>query len=291
MSTVIRGGANYGYYAGDAERIDFAFGAAWVIGRGVVQRIDAASNRITATVPVPGVLSIAAGAGGLWVIDETGLIELNPKTARAVATVPLPSSGESVVVAGGRVWVSHHIGGQDSYDGGIWGIDPSSLAIVRSLRVGDTVRLVAAGGWIWFYGPNLEHLDRLDPASGGIERTRVWVFRGSVLPGFGSLWITYQGGGRVSQVDLHTGRLVRTWSMARAQSPATGPGFWCIPAHRSVRCFSFGLGRNDAWQIDPNTGVKRGVRSPAYPPSAFGFGSFWTLKGHAIVRSASLAAA
>jgi hypothetical protein len=267
------------------SRITFGFGAAWVIGHNVVQRIDASSQRVTATAPVPGARFIATGAGSVWVTARKRLVELDPISGREVTSKDLPNWVGSVVVAGRDIWVAHDIGGPDSYEGGVWEIDPSSLKITRSLRVGDVVQMVVAESSIWLHGPNLEWLERIDPATDHITRTRVFVDRGSVVPGNGFLWITDQGSGSVRQVELPTGHVVRTWSLRRAESPASGPAFWCLPARRTVSCFSNGMGRTYAWSIDVATGALRRVQAPSALPSAFGFGLSWSLRGRSIVTT------
>lgn len=164
---------------------------------------------------------------------------------RVLARVHLPHPVWSVAVAGGSVWVSYRIGGKNATTGGIWQIDPQDLSIVRTLPLADnSINLIGAGGAICWYGSNLPALVRFDPATGERTRTRAYVFHGSVTPGDGSLWITDQGTGRVTRADLSTGRILHTWTMRQAESPATGPPFLVRPRARRGRVLLLGL---DLW--------------------------------------------
>src|SRR5687768_7426239 len=89
----------------------------WVtINRGAhssaVARIDPATNRVAATVPVQGRMSeIAAGQGSVWIsgdLDKGGSVlhRIDPETNRLVATFPFACCYTGPVAAGeGAVWV------------------------------------------------------------------------------------------------------------------------------------------------------------------------------------------
>jgi hypothetical protein len=266
----------------------FGHGALWILDLHVIQRIDASSNRVTGSVRVPGAWWFATGVGKLWAAAGDRLVEIDPATVRVLARVHLPHPVWSVAVAGGSVWVSYRIGGKNATTGGIWQIDPQDLSIVRTLPLADnSINLIGAGGAIWWYGSNLPTLVRFDPATGERTRTRAYVFRGSVTPGDGSLWITDQGTGRVTRADLSTGRILHTWTMRQAESPATGPPFWCVPAPGAVGCYSWGstYGPNYAWQIDPRSDAVHAIKPPRYLPNAFGLGSYWSLQRRFILRT------
>jgi hypothetical protein len=87
-------------------------GGVWLASwdEGGLLRIDAATGRITARVPVggpqQGPYSIAYGAGALWVTDfrSGDLLKLNPVSGRVIARVRL--GGLYVTVGGGSVWVT-----------------------------------------------------------------------------------------------------------------------------------------------------------------------------------------
>jgi hypothetical protein len=265
------------------NRIAFGHGAAWVLGRDMLYRIDPASHRITASLAVLGASGfVATGAGGVWVTGRRQLIKVDPTSGRKLGSARFPKYVGSVVVAGGAVWVAHTAG---QYSGGLWKIDPRTLTIERDLPVGDLVQMLVARGSIWIHGPNLGWLERLDPETGRIWKTQTFVDRGSVLARAGYIWITDQGSGSVRKIAISTGRAVHTWDLRHAESPASGPAFWCIPARDTVSCLSDGLGRTFAWSIDATKNVIRPVQPPRYLPSAFGFGRFWSLLDRAVVMT------
>jgi len=80
-------------------------------------RIDAATGRITARIPVgtpqDGPYSVAYGAGSLWVTDfaTSDLVRLDPRTGHRVATIHLPGGIRYVTFGGGYVWVTTMRGG------------------------------------------------------------------------------------------------------------------------------------------------------------------------------------
>lgn len=265
------------------HRIAFGHGAAWVLGGNTLYRIDPSSQRITASLAVPGASGfVATGAGGVWVTGRRQLIKVDPTSGRKLGSARFPKYVGSVVVAGGAVWVAHTAG---HYSGGLWKIDPRTLRIEQDVPVGALAQMLVARGSMWFYGPNLGWLERLDPETGRIWKTQTFVDRGSVLARGGYIWITDQGSGSVRQIDLSTGRAVHTWNLRHAESPASGPAFWCIPARDTVLCLSDGLGRSFAWSIDPTTDAIRRIQPPRYLPSAFGFGRFWSLLDRAVLTT------
>jgi streptogramin lyase len=94
-------------------------GGVWLSSwnRGQMVRIDAATGRIMARIPVgtpgDGPYSIAYGAGSLWVTDlrTSDLLRLDPRTGHRVAAIHLPGGIRYVTVGGGYVWVTTMRGG------------------------------------------------------------------------------------------------------------------------------------------------------------------------------------
>jgi YVTN family beta-propeller protein len=96
----------------------FGFGSVWIsttgkkgtIGDGSVQRIDPATNRVIATIPVgPTPRFLAAGEGGVWTLNQgDGTVSrIDPATNKLVATIQagVPGSGGDIATGAGRVWV------------------------------------------------------------------------------------------------------------------------------------------------------------------------------------------
>jgi outer membrane protein assembly factor BamB len=99
------------------------FGSAWLDDPDADQvlRIDAATRRVTARLPVTGDVSIDSGSGSVWAIGSslsarglqtTGpLLRIDPRTNRVVGRVPLPipanlqSHSALVVATPAAIWV------------------------------------------------------------------------------------------------------------------------------------------------------------------------------------------
>jgi YVTN family beta-propeller protein len=96
----------------------FGFGSVWVTNTGAprtaepgsVQRIDPATNQVTATIPVgPVPRFLAAGEGGVWTLNQgDGTVSrIDPASNKTVATIgaEVPGGGGDIAAGAGRVWV------------------------------------------------------------------------------------------------------------------------------------------------------------------------------------------
>jgi streptogramin lyase len=71
-----------------------------------VHRIDPATGRVVATVPVPGVRRMAFGLGALWASTDAKLYRLDPNSAQVVgAPVALQAPSVALAVGAGSIWV------------------------------------------------------------------------------------------------------------------------------------------------------------------------------------------
>ena len=106
---------NWGQSSGIAAVPGGLWLSSWNLGQMV--RIDAATGRITARIPVgrpeQGPYSVAYGADSLWVTDfqTSDLLRLDPRTGHRIATIRLPGGIRNVTTGGGYVWVSTFAGG------------------------------------------------------------------------------------------------------------------------------------------------------------------------------------
>ena len=70
-------------------------------------RIDPATNRISAAIPVGrGALGVATGAGSVWVADavDHAVSRIDPVTNRVTATIRVAAGARAVAVGEGSVW-------------------------------------------------------------------------------------------------------------------------------------------------------------------------------------------
>jgi DNA-binding beta-propeller fold protein YncE len=124
-----------------------AAGSVWAGGTNGVIRVDAATNKLLATIPVDGGAGWTAASGdAVWVTSLQGLVRIDPQTNEVVATVPIagsPALGDPDVV-GGKVWVPQ------IRRNAIAVVDPASNSVVQTIKAGAGPFVVTQiGGEAW----------------------------------------------------------------------------------------------------------------------------------------------
>lgn len=158
-----------------ADWVEISDDAVWVgsTGPNAVSEIDPHSNRLVATIPLPGnpCAGLVAGHGGLWV----------PLCANPNALVRVDLRTRKVTVVAG-------VGPADR-EGGI-ASSPDS---------------------VWLIVDRKATLVRIDPGSGKV-RQMIQVPRGSFNPLYsaGHIWVTCADGAQVTVVDASTGEVTAT---------------------------------------------------------------------------------
>lgn len=124
-----------------------AFGSVWASGGDDVIRVDPATGKRIAEIPVaqgPG--WTAASADSVWVTNFKGLVRIDPKTNTVTATVPLPgapSLGDPDVIDG-KIWVPQ------VHDDDVAVVDPATNTVVQTVRAGKGPFVVTQiGGEAW----------------------------------------------------------------------------------------------------------------------------------------------
>jgi len=195
-------------------------GEVWVANQdaGTVSRIDAASNRVVATVrggvPAPrrtgcGAnlcnprIVITAGAGAVWVGAGSSTVRIDPTSNRVTATWPFGPGGGDLLAAQGALWVSQN-------DGTVLRVDPASGTPVARIRVASTPVVTLGWSWlasldgaVWAANPGLGTISRIDPRTGRVspwvQLKGPWATHGMVAAA-GSLWLALDDGS-VLRVD------------------------------------------------------------------------------------------
>jgi streptogramin lyase len=71
-----------------------------------LRRVDPATGRAVATVPVPGVTRMAFAPGAVWACTDAKLYRLDPNSAQVVGTpVALEAPPAALAVGEGSIWV------------------------------------------------------------------------------------------------------------------------------------------------------------------------------------------
>jgi DNA-binding beta-propeller fold protein YncE len=206
--------------------------AVWVSGFQKLTRVDPASGRIVASIPLPGLgdySSVALGAGAVWVTASErgfrGVYKIDPATNAIAGRIPLSGNVEGIAVGAGSVWVTHPQAGP----GSVLRIDPRTDQVVGkpiAVGVGPVPILYAAGAVFVTNTDSGGSISRIDADTGGV--TSVWGTANDVLAsGGGSLWGV--GNDEVVRIDVHTGRVVAAIPVKRAAGVAYGGGrLWVI---------------------------------------------------------------
>ena len=180
---------------GDWSDIAGGYGAVWVVTQeGDVLRVDTATNKIIATIPLGGATqtrSIAAGEGAVWVSYDQTVQRIDPETNEIVATIDI-SGGAGQIAAGlGSVWV-----GQNSAtgNGSVVRIDPATNAIVTTVPIDIDFESLAVGdGAVWVKGtaPGSARIARVDAATNSVSTAYEGPFGvslGDLTFADGALW-------------------------------------------------------------------------------------------------------
>jgi DNA-binding beta-propeller fold protein YncE len=196
---------------GDAIWVSVANSAAGLV------RIDAASARVVAALPVaavgPAAVGGAGGAAGVWVVCCGGetflgpsrLVRVDPATNRVVAQVLLPGLPDAVGVGPSGVWVR-------AAAGPVWRIDPVTNRVVAQVTVphglsGTQGSVLVAHDAVWVSDPASRSVVRVDP-----RRNRVtgrFEVGGSPLAAGPDQTVLAASGGRVLGLGRRTVRSAR----------------------------------------------------------------------------------
>jgi DNA-binding beta-propeller fold protein YncE len=188
------------------------YGGVWVIGTGVIYRVDPATAKTVATIPALGVGygQIAAGAGAVWATStgsHMGVYRIDPHRNRVTSFIHLQPTPIGITVAYGRVWVAEPKEGP----GIVLRIDPRTNRVSGPpIRVGTGAgQIIAGSGALWVTNGNGNgSVSRINPATGVVTRTLVNIPDVDAV-GAGSLWVT-PGHGGIQRADPATGQVTAT---------------------------------------------------------------------------------
>ena len=178
-----------------------------------LQRIDPATNRLAATVPLGSVVwRVAAGEGSVWALDLDGRYRrVSVATNRAVGTGTTAGLASGIGVGFGAVWIANREG-STATSGTVTQVDPANGRARRVIPVPVSQRVPSeptfadvvadpASGSVWVASPFELALKRIRPTLGTLVAT---VATGRTTPrqlaaGEGGVWATTNFG--VLRVD------------------------------------------------------------------------------------------
>jgi streptogramin lyase len=195
------------------QALAVAAGSAWMAckERGTVERRDARTGALRATIQVPGETPIAveSALGSIWVLGNTQgtIVRIDPATNRVAGRLVLGRARMyNLWFGAGALWSA------DDASGELVRIDPGALSVTRRIAVGDGPSdLVFDGSTGWAINHRDRRLVRFDGVSGAATLL-------AALPGdtperitlaAGSLWLTGRGVD-LMRVDPVTGGVIST---------------------------------------------------------------------------------
>ena len=174
-------------------------GSIWIASdeKGVVSRVDPATNRVAATVTVdPDTSYLAYGFGAVWAISLPGqtIQRIDPATNTVTKKTTLGKAPGFLAAGEGAVWV------QEQGDGTLARIDPHSGEVTGRVAVGANLKygdIDTGGGKVWLRTTDDQTFAVIDPKAMTV-RARLGKAEGS-----GALRYTRKGVW-TSAHDVHT---------------------------------------------------------------------------------------
>lgn len=175
-------------------------GSIWIVtdAQSTLTRINAADNRIVATIALPsGSFNPLFADGFVWVSSHAhdGLLQIDPATNKLVATVPVGKGPRFLTAGSGSVWTLNQ------GDGTISRVNTATAKTTATVAAG----VPGEGGEISFgfgavWATVLGYpVTRIDAATNAV--TGQWQGAGgdSIRTGFGSVWLTDLMHGTISR--------------------------------------------------------------------------------------------
>ena len=244
VATIGTGGFSYGMAAGG--------GALWVAGSNEVSRIDPATDRVTATIPVgvtgsgPGGVSFGAGAvwvpvavpGALWGIDPHS----NKVTTRISLGGPLQGP-VSVTATHDTVWIAccaEQAAGAPASGGRLLRVDPRHKRVVADIALPASPVAVAAdssAAWVaTARGQVLMVSQKRNRVVATIEAGGPLGFDQTIAAGAGGIWLADPFDEQIVRIDPRTRRVMaRIRTGAATTLAVTGEAVWALSSLGLVR--------------------------------------------------------
>ena len=244
VATIGTGGFSYGMAAGA--------GALWVVGSDEINRIDPASDTVTASIPVgstgSGPASVGVGAGTVWVpVAVPGTLwGINPETSKVAARIPLdgPLRGSiSVSATRDTVWVAccgESGVGASASGGRLLRIDPRRKRVVADIALPASPVAVAAdasAAWVATAGGLVLMVsERRNRVAATIDAGGPLGFPQTIATGAGGVWLADPFDEQVVRIDPKTKRVMaRIPAGAVTTLAVAGDDVWALSSQGLVR--------------------------------------------------------
>jgi len=165
--------------------------AVWIVtdAKGVLSRIDPASDKVAAEVEVPAnSAGVTYGEGAVWVTtpDKNLLTGVDPKTNRVIFTVEVGPQPRFVTTGAGSVWTLNQ------GDGTVSRVDAKTGKLVTNIEAGipgSGGELAFGNGHVWATAVQIP-ISEIDPAVNQVVRQWTGAGGDSIRVGQGSVWLS-----------------------------------------------------------------------------------------------------
>ena len=208
------------------------FGSVWLSKSesDVLLRIDPATSKVVATIPVgpDPELGIGIGLGSVWIADtqERSLRQIDPATNKVVHTFPVKISEEpegSIGVGAGSIWLLTNENGTDS--GTLSRFDPVMGKVIANIKVKPkSYAVVVEGESVWVTNSADASVMRIDAhANTVVADIPVRASPRFLAAGEGGIWVLSQSDGSLARIDPATNRVSATIAV---DVPGPGGDLW-----------------------------------------------------------------
>jgi virginiamycin B lyase len=198
-----------------ADWVALTSDAVWVgsTGPNAVHRIDPTTNKLAATVALPGepCAGLAIGFASLWVplCGKTPLlakVDLIGSRLTEVFNVGPAAAEGSITTGAGSVWLVVDKAGS------LARIDPQSGAIQQTIRVPQgSYNPLYSDGVVWVTHVDGAEVTSIDSGTGALlASTRTGLHPRFLTAGGGAIWTLNQGDGTLTRIDAHTRQATAT---------------------------------------------------------------------------------
>lgn len=189
--------------------------AVWVGSSGpdAVSEIDPHTNRLVATIPLPGnpCAGLAIGHGGVWVPlcatpNTLARIDLHTRKVTLVAGIGPAESEGGITSSSDSIWLIV------DRKATLVRIDPASGHIRQTIRVpSGSYNPLYGAGRIWVTRADGAEVTVVQASTGDISgRVRSGPNPRFLTSGAGAVWTLNQGDGSLTRIDMKTQRVVQT---------------------------------------------------------------------------------
>jgi hypothetical protein len=218
------------------------------------------------------VTALTLGEGSVWLAShgDNSVYRIDPGAMTVEARIRLPEPPQEIASGAGSVWVT------TSRE--LIQIDTTSGTIEREFALGECDLLeeycqtdvTVGAGAVWATLIQYQRLVEIDPATGGVSRTRLGGYPMAIATGHGALWVFVDTASSpiIERRDLETGGVSSEVLPIGIVTPVcTGYGRNAPPGEL---CVAIGVGENslwvstpdeltsELWSLDPGTGDLRG---------------------------------